>query len=82
MLIILKKYSPGKLLAEKELCQEFKVSRTPLREASKKLADMKFVTFIPRYGTYISAIDINEISCAFEVKIKLEGWAGEWQQSR
>jgi DNA-binding GntR family transcriptional regulator len=70
-------YSPGKLLSEKEFCEEFKVSRTPLREAIKKLEDMKLVTVIPRYGTYVSAVDINEIRSAFEVKIKLEGLAGE-----
>jgi DNA-binding GntR family transcriptional regulator len=38
---------------------------------------MKLVSVIPRYGTYISPVDINEIRCAFEVKIKLEGLAGE-----
>jgi DNA-binding GntR family transcriptional regulator len=37
---------------------------------------MKLVTVIPRYGTYVSQVDINEIRSAFEVKIKLEGLAG------
>lgn len=75
--IVYMEYPPGKLLPEKELCEEFQVSRTPLREAIKKLEEMKLVTVIPRYGTYVSAVDINEIRCAFEVKIKLEGLAGE-----
>jgi len=70
-------YPPGKLLPEKDLCDEFKVSRTPLREAIQKLKEMKLVTVIPRYGTYVSSVDINEIRSAFEVKIKLEGLAGE-----
>jgi DNA-binding GntR family transcriptional regulator len=75
--IVYMEYPPGKLLSEKELCEEFKVSRTPLREAIQKLEEMKLVTVIPRYGTYVSPVDINEIRCAFEVKIKLEGLAGE-----
>lgn len=75
--IVYMEYPPGKLLPEKELCEEFKVSRTPLREAITKLEEMKLVTVIPRYGTYVSEVDINEIRCAFEVKIKLEGLAGE-----
>jgi len=70
-------YPSGKLLSEKELCDEFKVSRTPLREAIQKLKEMKLVTVIPRFGTYVSPVDINEIRSAFEVKIKLEGLAGE-----
>jgi DNA-binding GntR family transcriptional regulator len=75
--IIFLEYPPGMNLSEKDLCESFKVSRTPLREAIKWLEDMKLVTVIPRYGTYVSPIDINEIRCAFEVKIKLEGLAGE-----
>jgi DNA-binding GntR family transcriptional regulator len=69
-------------LSEKDLCKTFKVSRTPLREAIKWLESMKLVTVIPRYGTYVSPIDINEVRCAFEVKIKLEGLAGEMSATR
>ncbi len=75
--IVYMDYPPGKLLIEKDICEEFKVSRTPLREAIQKLKEMKLVTVIPRYGTYVSLVDINEIRLAFEVKIKLEGLAGE-----
>jgi GntR family transcriptional regulator, rspAB operon transcriptional repressor len=75
--IVHMEYSPGKPLPEKNLCEEFKVSRTPVREAVKKLEEMKLVTVIPRFGTYVAPVDINEIRCAFEVKIKLEGLAGE-----
>ena len=74
--IVFMEYPPGVNLSEKDLCKTFKVSRTPLREAFRRLEDMKLVTVIPRYGTYVSQIDINEIRCAFEVKIKLEGLAG------
>ena len=75
--IIYMEYAPERLLLEKDICEEFKVSRTPVREAIQKLKEMKLVTVIPRYGTYVSSVDINEIRCAFEVKIKLEGLAGE-----
>ena len=75
--IVYMEYAPGKPLPEKDLCEEFKVSRTPVRAAVKKLEEMKLVTVIPRFGTYVAPVDINEIRCAFEVKIKLEGLAGE-----
>jgi DNA-binding GntR family transcriptional regulator len=80
--IVHMEYPPGHLLPEKDLCEEFKVSRTPLREAIQKLKDMKLVTVIPRFGTYVSPVDINEIRSAFEVKIKLEGLAGETAAKR
>jgi len=75
-------YPPGKLLLEKELCQEFKVSRTPLREAIQKLKEMELVTVIPRFGTYVSSVEIDDIRLAFEVKIKLEGLVGELAAKR
>ena len=75
--IVFMEYPPGSSISEKDLCKSFKVSRTPLREAIRLLEDMGLVTVIPRYGSYVSPIDINEIRCAFEVKIRLEGLAGE-----
>ena len=80
--IVYLEYPPGKLIPEKELCEEFGVSRTPLRGAIKKLQEMKLVNVIPRYGTYVSPVDINEVRSAFEVKIKLEGLAGEMAAKR
>ena len=73
--IVYLEYPPGMPLIEKDLCDEFKVSRTPLREAIRKLEEMNLATVMPRYGTHVSAIDINEIRCAFEVKIRLDGLA-------
>jgi DNA-binding GntR family transcriptional regulator len=37
-------YSLEMRLSEKELCKSLKVSRTPLREAFRRLEDMKLVT--------------------------------------
>ena len=75
--IVFGQYPPGMSLSEKTLCKEFNVSRTPLREAIQKLVDLKLVAVIPRFGTNVTRIDIHEIRNAFEVKIKLEGLAGE-----
>ena len=75
-------YPPGMGLSEQDLCREFSVSRTPLREAFAKLESMKLVTIIPRFGTNVSPIDINEIRCAFEVKTKLEILAVELAAER
>ena len=75
--IVFGEYPPGMRLSEQTLCQEFQVSRTPLREAIQKLVDLKLVSVIPRFGTNVTQIDIHEVRSAFEVKIKLEGLAGE-----
>jgi len=41
-------------------------------ELFSKLTDLKLVSVIPRFGTRVNPIDINEIRAAFEVKITLE----------
>ena len=80
--IIYGAYAPGSALSEKEICEEFRTSRTPFREAVLKLQDMKLVTVIPRYGTSVAPVDINDIRCAFELKVKLEGMACELAAQR
>lgn len=75
-------YKPGQSLPEKDICHEFNASRTPLREAVLKLQDLRLVTVIPRYGTNVSPVDINDIRCAFELKVKLEGMASELAAQR
>ena len=69
-------YPPGMLLLEKGLCKELKSSRTPVREAIIRLKEMGLVTVMPRYGTFVSVIDMGEIRSAFEVKVKLDNFAG------
>jgi len=75
--IVCMSYPPGTQLNEKALCAEFGVSRTPLREAIRKLEDLNLVTVIPRFGTHVSAIDLEELQCALQVQVKLDGLAAE-----
>jgi DNA-binding GntR family transcriptional regulator len=80
--IVSGEYPPGTLLSEKKLTQEFKVSRTPYREALKRLENMKLVKVVPRFGTYVSEIDINEILHAYEVRLHLEALAANLAAKR
>ncbi len=75
--IVCMDYPPGTVLNEKELCEEFKVSRTPLREADRKLEDLNLVNVIPRFGTHVSSLDLNELRCAMQIKVKLKALASE-----
>lgn len=70
--IISGEYPPGQMISEKDLCKEFSVSRTPFREAIRKLEEMRMVEVIPRFGTYVTEIDINEVTAAFEVRLHME----------
>lgn len=66
----------GERLPEKELCQEFQVSRTPLREALKVLAAEGFVELLPNRGARVRKFSDTEIWETFEYLGGLEALAG------
>lgn len=75
-------YKPGELLNEQDLCREFKVSRTPIREVLKQLADIDFVSITPKVATRVSQIDFMVLKYLFETKTSLEGLACELASDR
>jgi GntR family transcriptional regulator, rspAB operon transcriptional repressor len=74
--IVSLEYPPGMSINDNDIGKEFGVSRTPIRDTIKKLAEMGLVTVLPRYSTQVASIDLKEIRCAFAVRLKLEGMAG------
>lgn len=66
----------GARIPEKLLCEQFGVSRTPLREALKVLAAEGLVELLPNKGARIRGMDETELSELFEVMGGLEALAG------
>lgn len=65
-------FSPGERLMEIQLADEMGVSRTPVREAIRKLELEGFVVMIPRRGTYVADISIKDITEIYEIRITLD----------
>jgi GntR family transcriptional regulator, rspAB operon transcriptional repressor len=63
---------PGAVISEKDLCAEFGVSRTPVREALQKLADEGLVDIFPHSGTYVSRISFTVAEEGFVIRRALE----------
>lgn len=68
---------PSTHLAEVALAQRLGVSRTPLREALTKLAEMGWVKIIPNVGAFVREITPLEVAELFLVRRELEGLAAE-----
>lgn len=64
-------------IPEKELCERFGVSRTPLREALKVLAFEGLVVLNHNRGAVVKPLDIKDLSDAFPIYARLEALAGE-----
>lgn len=66
---------PGERLMEIQMAEELGVSRTPIREALRKLELEGFIVMIPRKGAYVADISIKDIADVFEIRASLEGLA-------
>src|SRR3954451_8950118 len=67
----------GTRLRQEALAEEFGVSRTPIREALRKLQASGLVEVQPRRGALVRAPSAREIRAAYEVRAELEGLAAE-----
>ena len=70
--IVSGKYKPHEHLKEISLCKRFQVSRTPIREALKRLALESLVSIVPRRGMFVTNIGINDLQRLLEVRLGLE----------
>lgn len=73
--ILLGHLKPGERLMEVQLAEEMGVSRTPVREAIRRLELDGFVVMVPRKGAYVAGITLKDIVDVFEVRAALEGMA-------
>jgi len=73
--IIQGRLKPGERLMEIQLAEEMGVSRTPVREAIRKLELEGFVVMVPRKGAYVAGISVKDIVDVFEVRAALEALA-------
>jgi DNA-binding GntR family transcriptional regulator len=67
--------SPGDRLIETELAARFGMSRTPVREAIRRLEADGLVVHLPRLGATIRTLDHSEISELYETRAILESSA-------
>ncbi len=63
---------PGERLMEIQLAEDLGVSRTPVREAIRKLEQEGYVIMMPRRGTYVASMSIRDVNEIFEIRTALE----------
>ena len=80
--IVLIEYEPGEVLREKDLIDEFGVSRTPIREALIRLEAEGLVRIIPSSSTMVTEVSFQNLKDVFEVRSYVIRLAGELAASR
>jgi DNA-binding GntR family transcriptional regulator len=73
---------PGTVLRQEQLSEQFDVSRTPIREALRKLAALGLVSFEPNRGVRVRTITREDLREAFLIRAELESLATEVAATR
>jgi len=80
--IILGELKPGERLMEVQLAEKMGVSRTPVREAIRKLELEGLVEMMPRKGAHVADLSVKDIMDVLEVRSTLDGLASSLAASR
>lgn len=70
--IIALRLLPGTPLQDKTLIERFQVSRTPVREALIRLAELGLVDVFPQSGTFVARVPVSAIPEAVLIRRALE----------
>ena len=66
------KLPPGSSISETDTAAKYNVSRTPVRDAFKALANEGLLEVKPHIGTFVSLMDINQISDVLYIRNVVE----------
>jgi DNA-binding GntR family transcriptional regulator len=80
--ILTGKYKPGMDLREERIAAEFEVSRTPVREALRKLAEEGFVAYVPHRGARLITPTAELAREIFQIREALEAVAAREAATR
>ena len=72
--ILSEKYARGEILVEMDLCQDLGVSRTPVREALRRLQQEHLVEEYGK-GLKVLGVSTEDLEDIMELRLRLEGFA-------
>ena len=75
-------FPPGKKLSEARLAADFEIGRTPIRSALARLESENWIRVLPQSGTFVRALETNELDDLFELRLLLECHASRMATTR
>jgi len=75
-------YPPGSRVTEQEIAASAGVSRTPVREALRRLEAEGLLRFVPHQGAFVSSWTDQDSEDIFELRAMLEGYGARLAASK
>ena len=73
---------PGARIVEAEIARQMAISRSPVREAVRKLEQDGLVEYVPRHGTIVVGLSREDVADAYELRAHLEGYGARLAATR
>lgn len=80
--IIMGELKPGERIMEIQFAEKMGVSRTPVREAIRKLELEGLVVMAPRKGAHVAELSVKDIKDVLEIRSSLDGLASSLAAQR
>jgi DNA-binding GntR family transcriptional regulator len=71
------RYRPGQRLIEQRIAEEFELSRTPVREALRRLEAEGLVLSEPNRGAIVRDVSMEDVTDLYGLRARLEAYAAE-----
>ncbi|MGB6038697.1 MAG: GntR family transcriptional regulator [Gordonia sp. (in: high G+C Gram-positive bacteria)] len=76
------RYRPGQRLIEQRIAEEIDLSRTPVREALRRLEAEGLIVSEPNRGAAVRSVRVDELTDLSELRARLEAYATELAAQR
>lgn len=73
---------PGSLFSEGEMCRRYKASRTPVREACRRLEKEGLIKIIPFRGYFVAPLTVGEFHSLQEIQLIIDTACAAWAAKR
>jgi DNA-binding GntR family transcriptional regulator len=67
-------YPPGSFLSERQLAENLRMSKTPVKAALERLEAEGFITVSPQQGIVVRELSVGEIADQYEIRAALESY--------